>query len=482
MYRKKLLFIPLLFLVIFAHSQDRWSLRKCVDYARQNNISVKQVELQAEQSAINYKQSVLSKIPSLNFSNSEGLRYGKSQNPSTGILENQNYFSVGLNLQTNAEIFNFFSKKNTILANQWSLEAAKASVEKTKNDISLSVANSYLQILLAKEQQEIADVQVKQSIEQLDLIKKQVKAGALPELNALEIESQLANDSANLISAIGNVTQAKYALKSFLNLDAGFPFEIDEPKVDEIPVENIGDLQPENVYDLALKNQPQQKVNDFNLKAAEKNSLATKGAMYPSVSAFGSLGTNYGYFKTPTFAQVFSGYASSGLVVSDGQGGFIDVQRPVFVNGAKNGFIKSEPLGDQFSNNFGQQIGLSISVPIFNGGQAKAAYQRSKLNIRNIEYQKDFDNKTLKQDIYQAYNSALVALEKFTSSRRAVETAQKSYDFATKRYNVGMLSTLELITTQNNLFRSKLQYVSNHFDYVFKMKVLEFYRGMELKL
>lgn len=440
------------------------------------------MELQAEQSAINYKQSVLSKIPSLNFSNSDGLRYGKSQNPSTGILENQNYFSIGLNLQSNAQIFNFFSKKNSILANQWTLEAAKASVEKTKNDISLTVANAYLQILLTKEQQEIADVQVKQSIVQLDLINKQVRAGKLPELNATELESQLANDSANLISAIGNVRQAKYVLKSYLNLDAGLPFEIDEPKVDEIPVESIGDLLPEDVYNLALTNQPQQKVNDFNLLAAEKNSLAARGSMYPTVSAFGSLGTNYGFYKTPKFDQVFSGYSPSGLVISDGQGGYKEVQRPVFVNGAKNGYIKSEPIFDQFSNNFGQQIGLSVSVPLFNGWQAKAAYQRSKLNIRNVEYQKDFDNKTLKQDIYQAYNSALVALEKFTSSRRAVESAQKSYDFATKRYNVGMLSTLELITTQNNLFRSKLQYVSNNFDYVFKMKVLEFYRGIPLKL
>jgi outer membrane protein len=453
-----------------------------VDYARENNISVKQMQLQAELSAITYNQSVLSRIPNFNFSNTEGLRYGKSQNPSTGILENQNYFSIGLNLQSNAEIFNFFSKKNTILANQWSLEAAKASVEKTRNDISLTVANAYLQILLAREQKEIADVQVKQSIEQLDLVKKQVRAGALPELNATELESQLANDSANLISAIGNVTQAKYVLKSYLNLDAGLPFEIDEPKVDQIPVENIGDLQPESVYAMALTHQPEQKINEFNRKAAEKNSLAAKGAMYPTLSAFGSLGTNYGYFKTPTFKQVFSGYAPSGLVISDGQGGYKDVQRPVFVNGAKDGFIKSEPLGQQFSNNFGQQVGLSISVPIFNGGQAKAAYQRSKLTIRNVEYQKDLDNKTLKQNIYQAYNSALVALEKFTSSRRAVESAQKSYDFATKRYNVGMLSTLDLITTQNNLFRSKLQYVSNHFDYVFRMKVLEYYRGMDLKL
>ncbi|MEO6868331.1 MAG: TolC family protein, partial [Ginsengibacter sp.] len=130
----------------------------------------------------------------------------------------------------------------------------------------------------------------------------------------------------------------------------------------------------------------------------------------------------------------------------------------------------------------GQAVGISISVPIFNGWQGKANYERSKLNVKTVEYQKDLDNQTLKQDIYQAYNSVIVAMEKFTSSRKAVESAQKSYDFASKRYNVGMLGNLELVTNQNNLFRAKLQYVLNQFDYVFKMKVLEFYKGEGLKL
>ncbi|HEY9343356.1 MAG TPA: TolC family protein [Hanamia sp.] len=479
---KKLLCIPLLFLVLTAHAQEKWSLQKCVQYAMENNISIKQSAIQADLAGITYKQSKLSQIPTANFSNNDGYRFGKSQNPSTGILENQNYFSIGLNFQSSVEIFNWFSKKNTVLANQWSVEAAKAATDKLKDDIALTVANSYLQVLLAREQQSIADVQVKQSVSQLDIVKKQVNAGALPELNAVELEAQLANDSSNLITAIGNVTQAKYVLKAYMNLDAAAPFEIEEPPVDKIPLEPIGELQPESVYALALANLPQQKMNDFNLKAAERNSLAAKGALYPTISAFGGLGTNYGYFRTPTYAQVLSGYAPSGLVVSDGSGGFIDVQRPLFTNGGKNGYITSDPLGTQFSNNFGQQIGISLSVPIFNGWQGKANYQRSKLNIRTLEYQKDLDNQTLKQNIYQAYNAAIVAMEKFTSSLKAVQSAQKSYDFSVIRYNVGMMGTLELVTNQNNLFKAKLQYVLNQFDYVFKMKVLEFYKGQGLKL
>lgn len=474
----------LLFMFVSASAQKKWTLQECVQYAMDSNISVKQSDLQARIAEIAYKQSKLSQYPSANLGNNEGWRFGKSQNPSTGILENQNFFSVGLNLQSSAEIFNWFSKRNTILANQWSMEAAKAATEKLKNDIALTVANSYLQILLAREQEKIAKVQVDQSRAQLDIVNLQVKAGALPELNAVELEAQLATDTSNLITASGNVTQAKYVLMAYMNVDAAKSFDIEEPPIEKIPLEAIGDLQPDNVYTLALANLPQQRVNDYNLKAAEKNALAAKGTMYPSISAYGSLSSNYGYSRTPYFTQVLSGYKSSGLVVTDDMGNVLnnyDVQQPVFTDGEKK-YITSPGFGTQVNNNFGQTIGISINVPLFNGWQAKASYKRSKINVQNLEYQKDLDNKTLKQDIYQAYNAAIVAMSKFTSSEKAVESAQKSYDFALLRYKVGMLSTLELTTNQNNLFKAKLQNVVNQFDYVFKMKVLEFYKGQGLKL
>jgi outer membrane protein len=166
----------------------------------------------------------------------------------------------------------------------------------------------------------------------------------------------------------------------------------------------------------------------------------------------------------------------------DGSGGFIDVQKPLYTIGGRKGYITSDPLGTQFSNNFGQQIGISVSVPIFNGWQAKSGYEKAKLNVRNLEFQQELNNNNLKQDIYQAYNAAVVAMKKFTSSKTAVEAAQKSYDFSTQRFNVGMLTTLEQITNQNNLFKAKLQFVLNEYDYVFKMKVLEFYKGQGIKL
>ncbi|CAN5425068.1 TolC family protein [soil metagenome] len=469
-------------LCVVSKSQEKWSLQRCVQYAVDSNLSIRQQEVQADLAGITYTQSRLSRLPNFNFNNNQGYRFGRSQNPSTGILESQNFFQIGMNLQSSVDIFNWFSKKNTILANEWSMLAAKAATEKLKNDIALTVANSYLQVLLAREQEEIAKVQIQQTDAQLDIVRKQVNAGALPELNAVELEAQLANDSANFISSKGNVQQAIYVLMAYMNLDASRPFEIEEPPAEKIPLEPLESLQPDLVYALALANLPQQRVNDYNLKAAHKNALAAKGSLYPSISAYGSLGTNYGYFRSPVYDQVLTGYSSSGLVVSNGSGGFMDVQRPLFTQGGRKGFITSDPLGTQFSNNFGQAFGISLSVPIFNAWQAKANYERSKLNIKSLEYQQQLDNATLKQDIYQAYNAAIVALEKFTSSAKSVDAAQRTYDFALKRFNVGMLGTFELVTDQNNLFRAKLQYVLNQFDYVFKMKVLEFYKGQGIKL
>jgi outer membrane protein len=479
----KLLFsVSCFFIISVATAQEKWSLLKCVQYAMDSNITVRQKQIQADIAAINYKQSKLALIPATNFSNSEGYRFGKSQDPSTGILENQNFFQVGLSLQSSVTIFNWYSKKNTILANAWSEQAARAATDKLKNDIALTVANSYLQVLLTRQQEQIADVQVKLSISQVDIVHKQVKAGALPELNAVELEAQLANDSATLIAAKGNVTQAMYVLKAYMGLEADAPFEIEEPSADQIPLEPVADLQPADVYAMALANLPQQRFNQYNLNAAHKTASALKGLLYPTISLFGSLSTNYGYFRSPIYVQNITGYTPTGLVVSNGTGGYQNVLQPIVSNGSKTGYITSTPLATQFNNNFGQAIGISVSVPIFNGWLAKANYETAKLNIKSLEYQILLDNQTLKQDIYQAYNAAMVALETFNSSLAQVNAAQKSYDFASKRYTIGILSTLELLTDQNSLFRAKLQYVSNQFDYVFKMKVLEFYKGQGLKL
>ncbi len=456
-------------------AQEKWSLLQLVQYAMDNNIAIKQTSLQEKFSALSLRQNKLSQFPNANFSGGISYSSGRNQDPTTFSLITQSYLSSNMNLQTSVEIFSWFSKRNTIAAGEWELQASKANTDKLKNDISLMIANLYLQALLAKEQIKIAEVQLTQSQSQLLKTRKLVDAGSLPELNAAELEAQVARDSSNMISSRGNLTQTILSLKSYLNLDAAKPFDIETPPADQIPVLPIAELQPELVYQLALVNLPQQKFNGFKLKAAEKAAAAAKADMLPSLSGSAGIGSSYNnrakqiIGSTPVIAPL-------GKVTVGGTDYNVFPFQPY--NSYQYG---NNPFFNQLNENFRQSIGLSLSIPLFNGGAARTNWERNKLTVRNLQYQVEAGNQQTKQDIYLAYNNALVALEKFNASKKAVETAERSYSFAQKRYEVGMLSTFELISNQNNLLTQKFQYVLNEFDYVFKMKVLEFYRGQGLK-
>ncbi|MFT3978928.1 MAG: TolC family protein [Ferruginibacter sp.] len=463
-----------------ANAQQKWNLKTIVEYTMANNLSVKQQEVQAKITGLTLKQSKLSQYPTASFSGSSGLNFGSNQDPVSFARINQTSLNSTFQLQSSADIFNFYSKRNTIAANEWELKAAIASVGKVQNDLALSAANAYLQILLALEQEKITGVQIAQTTEQLNNTRKQVKAGTLPELSQVQLEAQLASDSMNYITAKGNVTVAILNLKTFMSIDAAAPFDVDVPPVESIPLEPLADLMPDYVFQQAITNQPQQLVNEYRLKAAEKNAAATKGMMYPTLSAFGGLGTSFLVSKFPNYTQVAGAPQTTPSFVTVGGNQYF-LQVPTVIS-VRDGNIKSDPVFSQMSDNFGQSIGLSLRVPIFSGGSLRTNYEKSKLNISNLQFQKESDNLKLKQDIYQAYNSALVAMEKFNASKKSVSSSQQTYDYASKRFNVGMLGTFDLITAQNNLLRAKLEYSINQFDYVFKMKVLEFYKGLGLKL
>jgi outer membrane protein len=465
--------------VLLANSicaQDKWDLRECIDYALANNISIKQQDVQARITALNYKQSRLSALPSANLNGNLGYSSGRNQDPVSFDLITQSYLSSGFTLQAGIDIFNWNSKKNSIAANAFETQAAFANVEKTKNDIALNVAGAYLQALMATDQAKVTEFQVLQTKAQLENTRKLVEAGSLPELNAAQLEAQLALDSSNLVTARGNIAQSLLLLKALLNLDAATPFEIETPDINAIPVDDLASLQPETVYALAIQNLPQQKVNDLRIEAAHKFIMSAKGAMYPTFSAFGSLGTSYNN-RAREITGSTSILAPLGSVTVGG------TQYDVFPLQPFNNYTYGKiPYFGQFNQNFRQTIGIAVSVPIANGGALRTSYERSKLNLRGLELQKETDNQTLKQDIYSAYTDVVTSLQKYNASVKAVESAQKVYDFAGKRYNVGLLNTVDLIISQNNLFSAQLQRLLAQYDYVFKLKVLEFYKGQGLRL
>ncbi len=464
---------------VFVNAQQKWDLKRCVDFALLNNISVKQQDIQARVAALTLNQNKLSRIPSASVSTNTGINSGRSIDPTSNQFTNQQLLFSGVSFSTNVNIFNWFSLQNNIKGNQFDYDAAKANVEKLKNDIALNVATAYLLILVSKEQANIAEVTVKQSLDNLYNTRKRVDAGALPELNAAEAEAQLAKDSSNLITAQTTLTQNTLQLKAVMNLDAAQPFEVEMPPLDQIPIEKIGNLQPEVVYQLALINLPQQRVNELRIKAAQKYVESARGAMYPSLSLFGSMGSNYAHNKIPVVAQNPTGnFIGTGAKVNVG-GTDYSVLAPEFQTSVG---VKYSPFGTQLSDNFSQRIGLNLSIPLFNGYAANTNWKKNKLNLENWQLQKEQDNLTLKQNIYKSYSDAISSLQKYEASKRSLETAQKSYDFAQKRYDIGLLATIDLLTNQNNLATAKVNVVSAQVDYVFRIKLLEFYRGQGIKL
>lgn len=460
-------------------AQEKWDLQKCVNYALQNNISVKQADLQARFAALDYKQARLNIYPNIGFSTNLGVNSGRNQNPANFDLVTETFLSHGYSLQAGVDLFNWFSKRNTVKARDLSLQATIAGIEKAQNDVALNVATAYLQILLSMEQVNIARVQLSQTSQQLENTRLQVDAGKLPELNATQLEAQLATDSSAVITAKASVTQTILQMKALLNLDPAVAFDVLAPPVETIPVESLADLQPENVFSSALIHLPQQKVNKLNLLAAQKNVLAAKGAMYPTLSMFGSLGSRYINNGQELLSTTQTPVTSIGKVTVNGTEYNVAPNSPLF-NTSFN--YAKQPYFSQINQNFQQSVGLSLSVPIFNNGTLRNNWQRSKLNVKQVELQMEQDAQTIKQDIYTAHNDAVAALEKYNANQKSVAASEKAYDFAKKRYDMGLLSTYDLLNTQNAMATAKYNLLYAQYDYVFKIKLLEFYKGQGLKL
>ncbi|MEI7626586.1 MAG: TolC family protein [Bacteroidota bacterium] len=472
---KKFLTLIALTASLHSFSQEKWDLRKCVDYALQNNISVKQADVQARLSKLLADQSRLTRLPNANASVSTTYQHGLNINPTTNVFENVDISGGNLGFQSSYTIFNWFARKNNIESNAITAKADELNIERTKNDLALSVANAFLQVMLRREQANVSGVQLKQSQEQLRNTRKFVEAGSQPELNAIQLEAQVERDSATYIQALASAEQGIINLKAFMNFDFASQFDIVYPAVESIPVDNILDLQPQAVYELALLNQPQQKVTALRIESSQKLVGAARGSMYPTLSASGSLNTRFANnvydYRSQTILGPTSAYALDNAN-----------KYPVYAYQNSITGIDKVSLGNQLNRYFGQALGLNLSIPLFNAHQARTQWERAKINVRQTQLQDDQEKQTLRSNVFISYQDAFSALQKYNSSKKSVVVSEKALEFAQKRYDVGLLGTLDLITTRNNVFTAKIQELSNHYEYVFKLKVLEFFKGQGIRL
>lgn len=467
----------------FGQQGSYWDLKRCVEYGMNNNISVRQAKIDADQSEINYQQSNLQRIPSLSYGLTHGFSFGRTLDRTTNVYTSRSAMFQQMSISSNVLLFNFNSLKNIEAANKFSMEADRAAVDKARNDIGLNIAQQYLRALLSYEQVEIARIVLDQTKAQYFNTRKLVDAGSLPELNAAELEATVARDSATVVQAISQAELDKLSLKALLNLPADQDFELVIPQVDKIPVDDLLSIQPGDVYQLALSSQPQIRLNDLNRAASEKNLLAAKGQMKPTITAFGQLASNFNQFLLKPNGVSINGENLTGTYIKQG-GTQIPVYAPnVDVNFTNRKFGEFwNGYGQQLRDQFGQGLGLSINVPIFNGAQARSSMKRAMLEVKKSDLTIERDKLQLKQDVYTAYYSASGAFQTFVAREKAMTTAQRSFDLANRRYELGVMQTIEWLTNQNNLTRAKIDKALAQYEYIFRMKVLEFYKGQGLRL
>jgi len=472
-----------------AQTPTQWDLKSCVEYAIQHNISVQQADVQARLAKLQAELANSNRLPTISGSTGMGLRLGRSIDPTTNGFANTQFLYNNFGVNGGMQLYNAGRLKNNADASSLSWYASETDKQTIANDISLNVATFYffyLQVLSAIEQSEIAKIQIQQTKEQLAATGKRVEVGLLPELNLLELETQLANDSSSYITAISNVQQGKLNLMALLNLDASASFNVVAQPVDQIKLQSFADLQPDYVFNYASQNLPNVKAAALRVKAAQKNTLVAKASFYPTIS--------FGYNLTSNFSNQFNyikGYEMSGFSTPNAASPFVSVnnakyyvQSPIYtpISATRNWGTVWNGWNTQVGNNFGQSVGLQMSIPIFNGNQSKIAYKQSKLNLQNVTLQEENTQRKLKQDIYAAYTNAVVAFNKLNATQKALNAAEKTYQFASKRYELGLLGTIELLNNQNNYLKAKVNFKTAQYEFVFRIKLLEFYKGEALTL
>jgi outer membrane protein len=472
-------FIYTLFILAFSQkvfSQSNiWDLQQCVDYAQKNNINLKQSEINARVNQNNATQSKAAILPTINAGAQHTYNFGRTIDRYTNTFANTQVLSQNFYLSSNVVLWSGLAQYNTIKANQYQYLSSAETYLQQKNDLSLNVATAYINVIFSDEILQISQAQFKITQEQLERTQKLADAGTLAKSAVYDLKAQLANEEVNVTSSDNNYQIALLTLKQLLNLDT---FNISKPNVDVMNNE-LAALSVQNIYESALKNQHSIKASNYNLLAAEKSLDIAKGRVSPTLSATGSLGTGTSGLDKNIDAVNFVGYEQTPYFVAD------DINNPTVIAPVyqpKTEVITSKkPFADQFKDNVNKSIGFTLSVPIFNGLQTVTGVKNAKLNALNAKYSQDLNEQNLYKTIAQAYANARAALNKYNANKSSVEANEQSFYYAQQKYNVGAISTFDYNNAKTRLQNAQGNLVQAKFDYVFKLKVLDYYQGKELK-
>ena len=451
----------------------KWTLEECVTYAIQNNISIKQSELDSKMALIDKKSAVGRFLPSLNASASHSWNIGLNQDITTGLLQNKTtqFTSAGANV--GIDIYRGLQNQNTLRKANLSIVAAKYQLVKMQEDVALNVANAFLQVLFNKENLKVQKEQLRINEKQYVRSEELVKVGSIPRGDLLDVKATLALNNQNVITAENSLLISKLSLSHLLQLKDFENFDV----VDDTDVKDANNIMaqtPSAIYEKAFEGRTELKIARTNLEIAEKNVAIAKGAFQPTLQGFYSFNSRVAYSDRVT--GVIPNTSNPTSIVGFVEGTNQNVLSPNFTRVLGN----PAPFFDQFNTNKGQSFGMQLSVPVFNGFSARNNVDRSKVSLERSKIAVEQQNLDLQRNVYTAFADAKGALNAYESSVAALEARQGAYNYATEKYSVGLMNSFDFNQSQTLLTNAQSEVLRTKYDYIFKIKILEFYFGIPL--
>jgi outer membrane protein len=448
---KKLVLICLTVIItsegLLLSQQKVWSLEECIKYAIDNNIQIKQQVIQTEFQKNTFDLSKLKLLPTLNGSASHNYSFGRALDQTTyQYTVNQTVQSNNFYLGGSLNLFSGLQNLNTIKRNQYDLLAGEQDLQNIKNNISLSVALAYLQILLNKELVAATDNQLQITLQQIEKTKKLVDAGSVARGNLLQIESQAAQEELQLINLKNQLETSYLNITQLLELKTPENFEIVIPQIgvdsNAIITGNIDDI-----FVQAQGTRPEVKSSELKLTASQYDLKIAVGGRVPRLSMSHSFSTGYSNIRKKP---------SDPLV--------------------------KYPFAEQFNDNINYGIGFSLNIPILNGWQVNKSITNSRLSIESSQYALEGTKKQLYKSIQQAYTDAVAALKKYNASYKAVISSEESFRYTEQKFNVGLVTPVDYNAGKTQLLNAQSDLAQAKYEFVFKTKVLDFYKGIPLNL
>ena len=447
----KITFLTLLFLSVLSQAQSKkWTLEECVNYAIKNNISIKQSELDAKSAAIEKSSAIGGFLPSLNINGSHSWNIGLNQNITTGLLENQTTQFTSAGLNSNIDVYNGMQNQNRLRKANLSLLASTYQLSKMQDDVSLNIANSFLQILFNKENLKVQKEQLSNNEKQLQRSQELVNAGVVPRGDLLDIKATVATNNQAIVTAENVLLISKLSLAQLLQLENFQDFDIVD--VNYPVTESATLLQtPAAIYAKAKEERVELKIAKTNLEIAERDVKIAKGAYQPSIQGFYSLSTRAGY-----------------------------ADRVVFDQSGNPSFQPPFSVLKQFDLNKGHSFGFQMNIPVLNGFATKNNVARSKIALDRSKIAFSQQELDLERNIYTAFTDAKGAMKTYESAIITLEARQEAYNYAKEKFAVGMLNAFDLNQSQSLFVNAQSEVVRTKYDYIFRVKVIEFYFGIPI--